>query len=88
MTSKDSRAAYESQWSTQWKQAKASLHRPKKEEVFLSIRKSSLLYMRRDAGLRWSKCSYTSSGNEEALRIEGFIKALDEVLAFEELADS
>ena len=43
--------------------------------------------MRRDAGLRWSKCSYTTSGNEEALRIEGFIKALDEVLAFEDLTD-
>lgn len=88
MNRQDSRAAYESKWSTELKQAKASLHRPKKEEVFLSIRKSSLLYMRRDAGMRWNKLPYTSSGNEEALRIEGFIKALDEVLAFEELYDA
>ena len=88
MPSKDSRAAYESKWSTEWKQAKASLHRPKKEEVFLSIRKSSLLYMRRDAGMRWNKLPYPSSGNDEALRLEGFIKALDEVLAFEDLTDA
>lgn len=88
MKHQDPRAASDATWSTEWQQAKASLHRPKKEEVFLSIRKSSLLYMRRDAGQRWSKCPYNSAGNEEALRIEGFIKALDEVLAFEELTDA
>ena len=87
MNKSNPRAASDATWSTEWQQIKESLHRPKKEEVFLSIRKSSLLYLRRDAGRRWSKCSYTSSGNEEALRIEGFIKAIDEVLAFEELTD-
>lgn len=85
MKHQDPRAASDATWSTEWQQIKESLHRPKKEEVFLSIRKSSLLYLRRDAGRRWSKCSYTSSGNEEALRIEGFIKAIDEVLAFEDV---
>ena len=85
MNSKNPRAAYESKWSTEWKQAKASLHRPKNQEVFLSIRKSSLLYMRRDAGMRWNKLPYTESGKDEALRLEGFIKALDEVLAFEDV---
>ena len=88
MNKSNPRAASDATWSTEWQQIKESLHRPKKEEVFLSIRKSSLLYLRRDAGLRWSKCSYTSTGNEEALRIEGFIKALDEVLAFEDLTDA
>ena len=44
--------------------------------------------MRRDAGMRWNKLPYNESGKEEALRLEGFIKALDEVLAFEELYDA
>ena len=85
MNHQDPRAASDATSSTEWKQIKESLHRPKKEEVFLSIRKSSLLYLRRDAGRRWSKCPYNSAGNEEALRIEGFIKAIDEVLAFEDV---